>query len=372
MVNDEAAYLRRILDLAVSVQQIPSPTFHEQQCAAFLKDIFLEEGLKDVAIDAAGNLFGRLPGTHEVSPLVISAHVDTVFPANTNLACEVNEETIHGASIGDNSLGVAGLLGILWRLRKNRIVLPGDVWFVANTGEEGLGNLEGMRCVVDRFGSQPRAYLILEGMALGQIIHRGLGVVRFRITMKTTGGHSWADYGKPSAIHELAKLIALLDGIPVPEEPRASLNVGVIAGGVSINTIAPQAWLEVDLRSVDADTLTELSRRVTELAESFRLPGVDVLIEKIGQRPAGGIPANHPLVRTAENALRAEGFTPRLNIASTDANIPLSKGLPAVCIGLTTGKGAHTTDETIDVPPLAKGMNQVYRLVLSLFGVNPA
>ena len=361
--------LKKVLDLAVSLQQIPSPTFHEEKLVLFLKDVFQEMGLQDVAIDDIGNLYGRLPGGGGEDSIVLSAHADTVFPMNTELHLEITEDKISGPSIGDNSLGVAGLIGLLWLLRENDISLPGDLWLVANVGEEGLGDLAGMRAVVDRFKDTPKAYIILEGMALGQIFHRGLGVERYRIRIKTKGGHSWSQYGEPSAVHHLARLVARLDAMPLPKEPRTTLNVGVFHGGVSVNTIAPEAYLELDLRSEGQKTLDGLVQRVKDLVVEMQTPGVDIDMERIGKRPAGGISENHPLVCLAEKILRQEKIQSRLTIASTDANIPLSLGLPAVCIGLTTGANAHTLQEYIDVAPLKVGLTQLYRLVLALFDI---
>ncbi len=219
-----------------------------------------------------------------------------------------------------------------------------------------------MRAVVDHFGAQVQAYIILEGMSLGQVYHRGLGVRRYRFTVKTAGGHSWIDYGKPSAIHELADISSRLAALPVPRQPRTSLNIGVISGGSSVNTIAAEAMLELDLRSEEAATLKDLCARVVQVAESAEKPGITVQVEVIGQRPGGEIPADHPLVRLGQECLRRQGLEPRLNIGSTDANLPLSLGLPAITVGLTTGGMAHTVHEFINTPPLSKGIEQLVEL----------
>jgi acetylornithine deacetylase/succinyl-diaminopimelate desuccinylase-like protein len=235
-------------------------------------------------------------------------------------------------------------------------------------GEEGLGNLRGMRAVVARFGAQALAYIILEGMSLGQVYHRGLNVQRYRITVQTAGGHSWVDHGRPSAVHELAALVRELTLLPLPAQPRTTLNVGVIGGGTTVNTIAAQAWLELDLRSESAQALARLAAQVEALAAAANRAGVEVKCEIAGQRPAGGIPANHPLVRLAVRSLEAQGIQPTLNVGSTDANIPLNQGLPAVCIGLSTGAGAHTIGEYINTPPLARGLAQLGAMVEGAWG----
>ncbi len=360
----------RVLDLAVNLQQIPAPPFGEEQRAAFVRERFQVEGLQHVSIDETGNVYGCLPGLDERSPLVVSAHLDTVFPFDTDLQVRRESDKIFGPGIGDNSLGLAGLFGLLWALRLRaggRPELPGDVWLVANVGEEGLGDLRGMRAVVDRFGEEPLAYLILEGMALGQIYHRALGVQRYRIMVRTLGGHSWVDYGRPSAIHELARLIQALTEVPVPSKPRSSLNVGVISGGTSVNTIAPDAHLELDLRSEGASALAGLVRQVEQIVKEAEGPGVKVAQELIGQRPAGKLAASHPLVRIAKRALQRQGIQPNLTIGSTDANVPLSRGLPAVTVGISTGFGAHTSNEYVHTQPVGQGLGQLVDLVDGAF-----
>ena len=201
--------------------------------------------------------------------IIVTAHSDTVFPLDTDLTISYQPGTIHGPGIGDNSLGVAGLFGLLWQLRQSETTLPGDLWLVANVCEEGLGDLKGMRAVVDRFGDEPRAYIVVEGMALGQVYHRGLGVQRYRITAKGQGGHSWVDYGTPSAIHELATLVTRIAALKLPEKPRTTLNVGIISGGTSVNTVAAEASLQLDLRSEGREALASLIQQVETLVTDF-------------------------------------------------------------------------------------------------------
>jgi acetylornithine deacetylase/succinyl-diaminopimelate desuccinylase-like protein len=366
----EASLVARVLDLAVAVQQVPAPPFGEAQRSAFLRDRFEVEGLEEISIDELGNVYGCLPGKDPaIRPVVVSAHLDTVFPFGVDLQVRREAEKIFGPGIGDNSLGLAGLFGLLWCLQQKPEAgkLPGDVWLVANVGEEGLGDLRGMRAVVDRFEDTPRAYIVLEGMALGQVYHRALGVQRYRITVQTNGGHSWVDYGKPSAIHELARLVNRICEIAVPVQPRSSMNVGIIAGGTSVNTIAAEAHLELDLRSEGSDALDGLVSQVEALVQAANRNGVEVSWDLIGQRPAGRLAMSHPLVRLAKRIVQELGLTPNLTIGSTDANIPLSRGLPAVCVGLSTGFGAHTNHEYINTGPVAQGLEQVERLVRGCF-----
>ncbi len=354
--------VQSLLDLALQIQQIPAPTFAEAQRAQFLHTRFAALGL-ECQWDEVGNLYARLPGKGDRPPVVLSAHLDTVFPMDTPLKATRTAERISAPGIGDNSLALAVLLDVAQNTLRGNLPLKGDLWLVANVCEEGLGNLRGMQSVVERFGDRPLAYVILEGMALGMVYHRGLGVQRFRITAQTSGGHSWANYGRPSAIHELARLTAQLDALTLPQFPRTSLNVGVFRGGMSVNTIAAQAVIEVDTRSESEDALAWLGKQVNLLASRANQRGVRIIVENIGLRPSGAIPAGHPLVRLAQQALSAQGITPKLLIGSTDANIPLSHGYPAIGIGVTYGGNAHTLDEYIECPPLQKGLAQLDTLL---------
>ncbi len=359
----------QILDLAIRIQQIPSSPFAENERAVFIRDQFEAETLSNIEVDSIGNVYGCFPGEGTKRPIVVTAHSDTVFPKGTDLTIHRDADKISGPGIGDNSLGIAGLLGLLWHLRERGIPLAGDLWLVANVCEEGLGDLKGIRAVTDRFGDEPLAYIVVEGMALGQVYHRGLGVQRYRITARTEGGHSWVDYGKPSAIHELAKMVTKLINLEIPTDPRTSLNVGVIHGGTSVNTIAAEASLELDLRSVVQKSLTKLAREVENLVLDSSAPEVDFQIEIIGKRPIGEISTSHPLVKLATKVLKDQGIPSKLNIGSTDANIPLSLGLPCVCIGLTNGGGSHTVNEYINTSSLETGMTQLVNLVTEVFRV---
>ena len=425
---------------AIAIQQIPAPTFQEARRAEFVRALFIDEGLADVKMDETGNVYARLAGKGAEKALprpvpqkiwddirdsglyagtgmsaVVSAHLDTIFPASVDLHFERLTESrapsgnrdchpgtgttarIQAPGIGDNSLGVAGLFGLVWELRQRNLTLPGDLWLVANVCEEGLGNLNGIRAVVDHFGSDPLAYIVLEGMALGHITHRGLGARRYRITIRTPGGHSWVDYGQPSAIHELTALSTRIlalnppltphapsgnqDRLRVAETgapashagtgttPRTTLNIGIISGGSSVNSIAAEAMLELDLRSESAERLETLAMQVEQIVHAAKNPGVTVEAEMIGNRPSGEIPAEHALVRLAQDCLRAVGMEPHLNTGSTDANLPLSRGLACITIGLTTGGRAHSMQEFINLAPLEKGMEQVTRLVCKVWDV---
>lgn len=359
--------IQRILDLAVQIQQIPAPTFHESQRAEFVHRRFEREGLQEVSMDEAGNVYGLLspvtPHPSQSRPLVVSAHLDTVFPFDMDLTVKREAETIHGIGIGDNSTGVAALIGLLWLIRERNVGLKGDLWFVANVCEEGLGNLRGMKSVVERFGGDVLGYLVLEGMALGHVYHRAVGVKRYRITARTRGGHSWSDYGQLSAIHELSELVVQLTSLDLPKEPRTTMNVGKISGGTSINVIAAEASLELDLRSEGQAALEKLIASVERITRQAHKPGLSFDAEVIGQRPAGEMDPGHPLIQLAEECVREQGLEAVLTTGSTDANVPLSLGYPALVLGVTTGGGTHTKDEFINIEPFVEGMEQLVRFV---------
>jgi len=381
---------QRIIDLTIEIQQIPAPTFYESQRAKFVRGLFEREELMDVSIDEAGNVYGRWTMDNgqraDVKPLIISAHLDTVFPMDMDLSVRHEDGRVYGIGIGDNSMGVAALVGLIWMLKERGISLSprpypnghtspsgrgsqaGDIWFVANVCEEGLGDLRGMKAVVDRFGSDALAYLVVEGLALGHIYYRGVGVKRYRITAKTQGGHSWSDYGQPSAVLELSKLVVGLASLKLPENPRTTMNVGKIMGGTSINVIPAEAWLELDLRSDGSAELAELVKGVERLIEAMGRTGVHFEAEVIGERPAGEINPNHPIVKLAETCLRDQGLEPHLTSGSTDANIPLSKGFPALVLGITVGGGAHTKNEFLEADPVAQGMEQLVQFVEKMWG----
>jgi acetylornithine deacetylase/succinyl-diaminopimelate desuccinylase-like protein len=353
-----------LLDLAIQIQQIPAPTFDEKQRGEFVRELFIKEHLEDVSMDALGNVYGMLAGKQKkAKALIASAHLDTVFPAGNHLKVRKEAGRVYGPGIGDNSIGVAALIGMIWQIKERKIQLKRDVWFAANVGEEGLGDLRGMRGVVERFGADVIGYLVLEGLALGHVYHRATGVRRYRITTKTRGGHSWSDYGKPSAVHELVSMIAQLTQIRLPREPRTTMNVGTIQGGTGVNVLAADAKCELDLRSEDPAALAKVVSQVEEIILHWNHEGVKIQAEIIGERPAGEIPADHPFVKRAVSCVQEQGLEAILTAGSTDANIPLSRGIPAVVMGITTGGGAHTLGEYVDVEPIQKGMESVVRFV---------
>ncbi len=355
--------LERLIARACRLQAIPAPTFAEAQRAQALKGELESLGVAEVCLDEVGNVLGRIPGASPV-PVVVSAHLDTVFPPDTDLATRREADRLWGPGIGDNALGLAALAELALDLSSEPP--PSDVWLAGTVAEEGLGNLRGMVEVVRRFGRGARAYIVLEGMALGTIYHRSLPIRRVRIQAQTAGGHAWTHAGQPSAIHALVRLAAELLDLPRPGPRHPSLNLGRIQGGTSINSIASQAWIEVDMRSEDPGQLDAFLDAVRRRVNASAHLGAAFEYVGVGDRPGGSIPADHPLVQAARAALAEAGVADiRLDVGSTDATIPLSHGLPAVCIGLTTGGGTHSLSEYIDLQPIGCGYTAALGLVRS-------
>jgi len=355
--------VEKLIELAIEIQQIPAPTFGETERGEFVRAKFAEQRLAGISQDKLGNIYARLPGKGGTAPLVIVAHLDTVFPLEANLDIRHEQGRIYGPGLGDNSLGVAALFGLVQLIRERKLDLGGDLWLVADVGEEGLGDLRGMRAVVERFGDPVLGYLILEGMALGHIYHRAVGVRRYHVTARTSGGHSWSDYGQPSAVHELARLVTQLAAIHPPVQPRTTLNVGVIGGGTTVNTLAAEAWFELDLRSEEPHALSLLAGEVENLIAAANGPGVSMEFRITSQRPAGELSPNHRFVRLALESLHEQGIDGILTTGSTDANIPLGRGIPAVVLGVTSGGGAHSQNEFIHTAPIEQGMEQIFHFV---------
>jgi len=358
------ARLDRLTEDTVAVQQIAAPTFDEARRAAFVHARFHQiPGLDSIETDALSNVYARLPGSDHSRPaLLLSAHLDTVFDAETSLDVVRNteEKVICGPGIGDNSLGVAMLLMAAEVLSAHQF--PADIWFVANTREEGMGDLGGIRAVRDRLGPKLGDAIVIEGMALGRIYHAGIAVRRLRISCTGPGGHSWLHFGRPSAIHGLMRLGAQIAALRPPETPRTTYNIGVIEGGSTVNSIASDASLLLDLRSETVDALATLEKTVLNLVSSARTPELSFNIEIVGDRPAGSIPRHHPLVQTAYEVLDYLGVRPIYETGSTDANALLAVGLPTVTIGITHGGNSHRTDEYIELPPMRTGALQVLLL----------
>lgn len=361
---DRERWIRQTQEL----QAVASPTFEEQERAAALKLALERAGVAEPFVDDAGNLYARLPGAGGPA-LAVSAHLDTVFPRGTDLSCRRTAQRLYGPGIGDNAVALAALVELAHDFAQQPPA--GDLWLVADVCEEGLGNLRGMREVVARLQDTVSAYLVLEGMALGHIYHRALPSRRFRLTAEGRGGHSWIHAGRASALHQLIQVGAELANLAVPADPKSTLNIGRMSGGHSVNSIADQAQLEMDLRSETEESLEAMVEQVIGLIGRTSDNGVKLSLTLIGARPAGGLAEDHPLVLAAARALRrGTRRKAKLGAGSTDASVPLDRAYPAVCIGLTTGGEAHTLREFIDLPPMEGGYRSLLDLIDSAFQLN--
>ena len=351
-----------VVSLTTEIASIPAPTFEEANRAAFLSRAMVGLGLPNVAVDDISNVTARIPGRDRSKSLVLAGHTDTVFPIDTPIVIERNGDRLHGPGIGDNSLGAAAAVMVPVLLDRLGITPGVDLVVCGNVGEEGLGDLRGIRAVLDD-NPDTASVIAIEGHNLGRVTHIAVGSKRFRVVVKGPGGHSWGDFGRPNAIHAAAELIHNLTRISTPVVPKTTLTVGMIEGGISVNTIAPEVTFLIDTRSVDDAWLNKTVNRIERVLRDG-VQGVKVSWEIIGNRPAGSVPTDSTIIYQAFDVIRQIGISPIADASSTDANVPISRGIPAVCIGLTTGAHAHRVDEYIDIPPIARGLAQLAALTV--------
>ncbi|MCK5923397.1 MAG: M20/M25/M40 family metallo-hydrolase, partial [Methylococcales bacterium] len=287
-------HIEPLIAAIIAVQQIPAPTFDEGLRADYVEQQFLQYQLNDVLIDPLNNVYARLAGhAPHKKPIIITAHSDTVFPHGTDLTVTRNGQLVHGPGIADNSAGVGGLLWLAKTMVEFKLIPERDIWFVVNVGEEGNGDLKGMRALTERF-HEAAGFIVLEGGMYGHILHEAIGVRRFRVDVKADGGHSWSDFGRTSAIHVLGDIITKIDGLRVLKSPKTTYNIGVIKGGTSINTIAANAHFLLDLRSESPQSLQHLITQFKTIIRRSqrRFERVTISYKPIGNRPAGKIPRN--------------------------------------------------------------------------------
>jgi tripeptide aminopeptidase len=381
--NDIAEALRfaredeaRILDDQVRLCEIPAPPFKELARATAYAAAFQEVGLRNVRVDNEGNVIGERPGRHARPHVVFSAHLDTVFPEGTDVGVKREGSVLKGPGIGDDCRGLAVVVGVARALRGANVTTDGTISFVGTVGEEGLGDLRGVKHLFGtELADRVDAFVSVDGAGL-DITHVAVGSRRYRITFKGPGGHSYGAFGLANPIHALGRAVARVSDFNVPAAPKTTFNVGRIGGGTSVNSIAFEAWMEMDMRSSDRDALARLDQRFLDVmdeaasAENARWskPG-QITVEKtlVGDRPAGRVPAEAPIVRTAVAVTRALGLGGELQEGSTDANIPISLGVPAITIdGGGAGKGAHSLDESFDTTDSWKGTQRALLLAIAL------
>jgi acetylornithine deacetylase/succinyl-diaminopimelate desuccinylase-like protein len=354
-----AAGDERLLGLQIALSEIPSPTGGEQARGASVAERFRALGLRDVRTDDVGNVLGIRDGNSDAAPVVVCAHLDTIFPAGTPVGVARDGPQLAGPGIVDNSRGLAAMLALAEAIDGRRLRTRRPIVFAATVGEEGAGDLRGVKHLFARLGGLPCACIAIDGAGDDRIVTRALGARRYRVTFNGMGGHSWAAFGVPNSVHAAGATAAKLAALPLPRSPRTTLSVCRIGGGISVNAIPDEGWLEIDLRSSSADTLARCSQEIEQAARAAareenarRSPGTSPLsytIETIGDRPCGELDSDHPLVLAAMQATTAIGRTPELTTASTDANVPISLGIPAIAIGAGgRGGGVHTSGEWYD------------------------
>lgn len=365
----------RTLAEQVEICEVEAPPFKEARRGELYARKFRELGLQNVRTDRVGNVLGERPGTARRPHVVLAAHLDTVFPEGTNVKTTQEGTVMKGPGIGDDCRGLAVVLAVVRALKAGNVQTPGTITFVGNVGEEGLGDLrgvkhlfnEGLKGQVDRFVS-------IDGTGLG-ITHISVGSLRYRVTFKGPGGHSYGAFGMVNPIHALGRAMATIGDFQVPNEPRTTFNVGRIGGGTSVNSIPFDAWMEVDMRSADAASLQSLDakfhRAVDDAvsAENARWNSRALTVDKtlVGNRPAGRAAATSAIVQAAASVTRALGVDVTMDEGSTDANYPQSLGIPAITIdGGGRGRGAHALDESFDSTDSWKGTQRAVLLAIAL------
>jgi acetylornithine deacetylase/succinyl-diaminopimelate desuccinylase-like protein len=379
---------KTILDLQTELVAIPAPPFAEQPRSAWIAERFSEAGLSHIETDGIGNVYGwlpaaRLPAESTGPVIVLSAHLDTVFPAETQLRPVVSGDRLLAPGACDNCAGVAGMLAIAHALVQSKTELAVPLLFLGNVGEEGEGDLRGVR----HFYNQPAlagriaAHIVLDGAGAEQAVTQALGSRRFRIAITGPGGHSFADAGTPNPIAAMASALAVLARTPLPDEPRTTLNLGSIHGGTSVNAIPESAQASIDLRSTCAEQLVRLEvalhRAVEDAVDQCNAQArrgnrherglLAYRIDPIGNRPAAQLPDASPLLETLRAVDRHLGLQTEQRLGSTDANIPLSLGLPALSMGAGgEGGGMHTLAEWYSAKDREIGLKRVLLLTLAM------
>jgi acetylornithine deacetylase/succinyl-diaminopimelate desuccinylase-like protein len=364
----------------IAICEIEAPPFKEARRAADYKRRMEAIGLRNVRIDSVGNVIGERPGDPGQPVIVISGHLDTVFPEGTDVRVKRQGTLLTGPGIGDDCRGLAVVLAVARAMNDAQIRTRGTVLFVGTVGEEGAGNLRGVRHLFEReLRGRVTHFISVDGTGY-TMTKDAVGSHRYRVVFKGPGGHSYSDFGMPNPTHALGRAIARIADFQVPADPSVTFSVGVVQGGTSVNAIAAEASMLVDMRSVNPAALDSLDARFQAAVrqavadENGRWPGstarVTVEVQSTGIRPAGTQPADAPIVRAARAAGERLGFTPTATPSSTDANIPISMGIPSLTIDAGgTGQGAHSLAESWDSAGSEKGTQWALLLVLTLAGI---
>jgi len=325
------------------ITEIPAPPYKEKVRAEYYLKRFQELGFKDAAIDSEGNVIGLRKGSGGGRPkLVVSAHLDTVFPEGTDVSVKEKDGVILAPGIGDDSRGLAALLSLIKSINANEIATVGDVMFVGTVGEEELGNLRGVKALF-RDHADIDGFISIDGLGITRVVNQATGSHRYEMIFKGPGGHSFQEFGLPSAIHAMGRAIAKISDLQTPSEPKTTFTVGTVGGGTSVNAIAGEARMAVDMRSNSTEELLKLEARLLELVkqavveENARWKSDKITVETklIGDRPAGIVALDSPIVEATKRAVSVISRAPRVTFAgsSTDSNLAMSLGIPAVTIG---------------------------------------
>ena len=367
--------------MQVEVARIPAPPFGEEVRAEWLREKFLAIGLTNIEVDEVGNVIGVVPGLDREAPaVVVSAHLDTVFPAGTEIQIHEDRDRIYGPGVSDNAAGLTAMLAVAGALSDPQMQCEADVIFIGNVGEEGEGDLRGIRHIFENCQWSPRigSTIVIDGSGNDAIIGQALGSRRFEVVVRGPGGHSWSDFGQPNPIVAVARIVSRFSQTPLPSSPKTTFNFGVISGGTSVNSIPETAQVSIDLRSASADELQRLEDELrgviqTEIPARGRDGSAAKLsceLRKIGDRPAGELPENAHILEVMRAVDAHLSISSQLRRASTDANIPISMGREAVTLGAGgTGGGAHTLREWFDPAGRSLALKRILLAVLALAGL---
>jgi len=344
------------LERQAVLSAVPAPTGAEGLRAARVAELFREVGLRDVKVDVAGNVLGWLGERGTGGPVVLAAHLDTVFGPEIDVTVQRHGARLEGPGISDNARGLAALVAVAEACVRGRVETQRPLLFAATVGEEGAGDLRGVKHLLSDGLPRALAFIALDGAGVERIVHRALGSKRYRATYRGPGGHSWAAFGVANPATAVGLAATAIAQQPTPQAPRTTVAVVRLGGGTGLNSIPQEAWLDLDLRSEDPHALAELDGRVRaalarakEEEDRRRTPGTPPLqleIQLLGDRPSGLTPRTHPLVQAALAATRAIGKEGELAAASTDANVPIALGIPAIALGAGGRAGdAHLTTE---------------------------
>jgi tripeptide aminopeptidase len=375
-----ASHRAWIDDEQARLTEIPAPPFQESERAAAVKVLLSAVGL-EVSMDKAGNVIGLLRGASDKEIVILSAHLDTVFPAGTDVKVHRDKSRMTAPGISDNGAGLAALVAVARALHEARIQPQRTILFVADVGEEGEGNLRGMRAIVDAYRERLKAVIVMDGSSIDHVTTKALASRRVEVVISGPGGHSWSDFGIPNPINALIRGSVRFINTRVPTNPRTTFNLGQIEGGTSVNSIPHEARLKVDLRSESEDELIHLETALRDCvgagirdemeASRDRSKGkLEWKLDLLGSRPGGELPSNSPLLATLRAADEAVHNQSRLERASTDANIPLSLGIDAISIGAGgNGGGAHSLQEWYESDGREIGLQRVLLTLLGTSGV---